>query len=37
MEEIERIILSIMQKELNAIVWFGVLLGAIMGCITSFV
>lgn len=37
MIEIERIILSIMRKELNAIVWFGVLLGTIMGCITSFV
>lgn len=37
MLEIERLILSIMNKELNAIVWFGVLLGAIMGCITSFV
>ncbi len=35
--EIERIILSIMRKELNAIVWFGVLLGAIMGCITSMI
>ena len=37
MIEIERIILSIMRKELNAIVWFGVLLGAIMGCITSLI
>ncbi|MBE6022112.1 MAG: DUF445 family protein [Cellulosilyticum sp.] len=35
MIEIERIIFSIMRKELNAIVWFGVLLGAIMGCVTS--
>ena len=35
--EIERIILSIMRKELNAIVWFGVLLGAIMGCVTSLI
>jgi len=35
--ELEKIILSIMKKELNAIVWFGVLLGAIMGCIMNFV
>ncbi len=35
--EIEEIILSIMKKELNAIVWFGVLLGAIMGIFASLV
>lgn len=35
--EIEKIIISIMHKELNAIVWFGVLLGGIMGCITSLI
>lgn len=35
--EIEKIILSIMDKELRAIVWLGALLGAIMGCIMSFV
>lgn len=35
--ELEKIILSIMKKELNAIVWFGVLLGAIMGGVMSFV
>ena len=33
--EVEHIILSIMKKELNAIVWFGVLLGAIMGIFAS--
>ena len=33
--EVEQIILSIMKKELNAIVWFGVLLGAIMGIFAS--
>ena len=33
--EIEQIILSIMKKELNAIIWFGVLLGAIMGIFAS--
>lgn len=33
--EVEHIILSIMKKELNAIVWFGVLLGAIMGIVAS--
>lgn len=35
MLEIEQIILSIMKKELNAIIWFGVLLGAIMGIAAS--
>ena len=35
MLEIEQIILSIMKKELNAIIWFGVLLGAIMGIFAS--
>lgn len=33
--EMEKIILSLMSKELNAIVWLGALLGAIMGCIMS--
>lgn len=35
MLEIEQIILLIMKKELNAIIWFGVLLGAIMGIFAS--
>lgn len=35
MLEIEELILSIMKKELNAIIWFGVLLGAIMGVFSS--
>ena len=35
MLEVEQIILSIMKKELNAIIWFGVLLGAIMGILAS--
>ena len=35
--EVEQIILSIMRKELNAIVWLGVLLGAIMGMIASLI
>lgn len=34
--EVERLILSIMKKELNAIIWLGVLLGGIMGCIMNF-
>jgi uncharacterized membrane protein YheB (UPF0754 family) len=33
--ELEKIILEIMDKELNAIIWLGALLGAILGCITS--
>lgn len=36
MLEMEKIILSIMKKELNAIVWFGVLLGALMGVVAIF-
>lgn len=35
MAEMEQIILSIMRKELNAIIWFGVLLGMIMGGIMN--
>lgn len=36
MAEAETIILSVMKKELRAIVWLGALLGSIMGTITSF-
>ena len=35
MNEAEAIILDVMKKELRAIVWFGALLGSIMGIITS--
>lgn len=35
MKETEAVILSVMDKELKALVWFGVLLGFIMGFITS--
>lgn len=35
MLEIEKMILLIMKKELNAIIWFGVLLGAMMGALAS--
>ena len=35
MLEMERIILSIMKKELNAVIGFGVLLGAIMGILAG--
>ncbi|MGL5677647.1 MAG: DUF445 domain-containing protein [Cellulosilyticaceae bacterium] len=34
--EMEKIILSIVKKELNAIVWLGALLGAVMGVIMNF-
>lgn len=37
MLEVERIILDIMHKELNAIIWFGVVLGAVMGILASLV
>ncbi len=37
MVEAEQIILSVMKKELRAIVWLGALLGAIMGTIMMFV
>lgn len=37
MLEVERIILDIMHKELNAIIWFGVALGAIMGILASLI
>ncbi len=35
--ELEKMILKIMKKELNAIIWLGALLGAILGCIISIV
>ena len=37
MEETERLIVSIMDKELKALVWFGVLLGFVMGFVTNLV
>ena len=37
MEEAEKIILSVMNKELRAIVWLGALLGSIMGTIMMFI
>lgn len=36
-EELEKLILELMDKELKAIIWLGALLGAILGCIMSFV
>ena len=37
MEETERLIVSIMDKELKALVWFGVPLGFVMGFVTNLV
>ena len=37
MKEAEQIILSVMNKELRAIVWLGALLGSIMGTIMMFI
>ena len=37
MEEVEKIIFSVMHKELRAIVWLGALLGSIMGTIMAFI
>lgn len=37
MKETEAVILSVMDKELKALVWFGVLLGFLMGFITSLI
>ena len=37
MEEAEQIILTVMKKELRAIVWLGALLGSIMGTIMTFI
>lgn len=33
--ELEKVLLEIMSKELNAIIWLGALLGAILGCVMS--
>ncbi|MBQ1694907.1 MAG: DUF445 family protein, partial [Bacteroidales bacterium] len=35
MAETERLIISIMDKELKALVWFGVALGFVMGFLTD--
>lgn len=37
MRSMEQMIVSTMDKELKALVWFGVFLGFIMGCITTIV
>ena len=36
MTETEKLILQVIDKELKAIVWLGVLLGAIVECVTIF-
>lgn len=36
MDETEKIIFEVMDKELKAIVWLGALLGTIMGCVNIF-
>lgn len=37
MNETEKLIFQVMDKELKAIVWLGALLGAVMGCINIFI
>lgn len=37
MEETEKLIFEVMDKELNAIVWLGALLGTIMGCVNLMI
>ena len=34
-KDLEALLLMVMKKELNALVWLGVPLGFIMGCITT--
>ena len=36
MDETEKLILQVMNKELRAIVWLGALLGTLMGCVNIF-
>ena len=36
-KELEKLVLSVMKKELNAIVWLGALIGFILGIIMIFV
>lgn len=36
MDETEKLILQVMNKELRAVVWLGALLGMIMGCVNIF-
>lgn len=37
MNETEKLIFQVMDKELKAIVWLGALLGAVMGCVNIFI
>ena len=37
MAETEQLVTTIMSKELKALVWFGVLLGFIMGFVTNII
>ena len=37
MDETEKLIFQVMDKELKAIVWLGALLGMIMGCVNVFI
>lgn len=37
MDETEKLILQVMDKELKAVIWLGALLGLIMGCVNIFV
>ncbi|MFW5575265.1 MAG: DUF445 family protein, partial [Prevotella sp.] len=37
MDETEKLILQVMNKELRAIVWLGALLGTLMGCVNIFI
>ena len=36
MDDTEKLILQVMNKELRAIVWLGALLGSLMGCVNIF-
>lgn len=37
MDETEKLILQVMDKELKAVIWLGALLGLVMGCVNIFV
>ncbi|MBO4600132.1 MAG: DUF445 family protein, partial [Bacteroidales bacterium] len=37
MEQTEKIIVEVMDKELKALVWFGVLLGFLLGFVTNII
>ena len=35
--DLENLVLTVMKKELNALIWLGIPIGFVMGCITTLI